>query len=300
MKSITLTDNEIRKFKDYTNYLHHEDPHQYENIRIKDGKVVLILYNSKKLVYNTNSETVTILNKILENNKINTNSFNKKNTYRNNKYTSYNTNISLKDYTFTIGSDETGKGEWYGPLVITATCTTNEQNIKLREIGVKDSKKLTNNDIKRLYPKIIKTGIMHQTIVLRPFQYNKLYEKFQSENKNLNHMLAHIHTTAIEQLIKELNTKEDILVLIDKFDYKKMNQYLHVNQNIKVIQESNGERYTPVAASSIIAKYNFEKTLDELDKRYKIKLRKIKPKEINKDIITKVAKTHFKNVKPYT
>ena len=78
-----------------------------------------------------------------------------------------------------------------------------------------------------------------------------------------------------------------------------MNEYLNINDKIKVIQESNGEKYIPVATSSIIAKYNYEQTLKEIEERYNINLRKTKPKNINKDVIDKVAKTHFKNVKPY-
>ena len=79
-----------------------------------------------------------------------------------------------------------------------------------------------------------------------------------------------------------------------------MNEYLDVNDNIKIIQESNGEKYIPVATGSIIAKYNYEKTLKEIEKRYNINLRKTKPKNIDKNIMYKVAKMHFKNVKKYS
>jgi ribonuclease HIII len=78
-----------------------------------------------------------------------------------------------------------------------------------------------------------------------------------------------------------------------------MNEYLDFNNNIKVIQESNGERYIPVATSSIIAKYNYEKTLKEIEQRYNINLRKTKPKNIKKEILYNVGKAHFKNVNKY-
>ncbi|MEE3418906.1 MAG: hypothetical protein VZQ62_06210, partial [Methanosphaera sp.] len=100
-------------------------------------------------------------------------------------------------------------------------------------------------------------------------------------------------------LLSQINTT-NVLVIIDKFDYKKMNEYLDVNKNIKIIQETNGERFIPVATSSIIAKYHYEKRLKDIEKRYNINLRKTKPKDIDKNIIDKVAKVHFKNVKKYS
>ena len=286
MKSVELTDNEINRFLYLTKNLKHENPHQYEKVRIKEGKIVFILYNSKKLVYNDNDECYKLLNKILE----------EKEYIENN----HENPISIMDnYEYTIGSDETGKGEWYGPLVITAVCTSDEENLKLKEIGVTDSKKLSRKQIMELHKKIEKLNITYETIVLTPFSYNKLYDKFKKEGKNLNHLLAYLHSKAITNLLSQINTS-NVLVIIDKFDYKKMNEYLDVNRSIKIIQESNGEKFIPVATSSIIAKYHYEKTLKDIEKRYNINLRKTKPKDINKNIIDKVAKVHFKNVKKYS
>lgn len=295
MKSIKLTDDEISKFIYQTRNLRHEKPHQYERIRIKDGDVVLILYNSRKLVFNDNSSTRNLLGSVLELKEYNSTG----ETYTNNKSMQYNPDTLLDDYSFTIGSDETGKGEWYGPLVVTAVSTSHDDKLKLKRIGVTDSKKLSTKQIYKLYPKIEKLGINSRTIILKPFSYNRLYQKFTSKGKNLNHLLAYLHSKVITELLQDIQTT-DVLVIIDKFDYKKMNEYLNINDKIKVIQESNGEKYIPVATSSIIAKYNYEQTLKEIEERYNINLRKTKPKNINKDVIDKVAKTHFKNVKPYT
>ena len=294
MKSVKLTDNEINRFLNLTRELHHEKPHQYEHTRIKDGKIVFILYNSKKLVYNDNEECFDLLNNILEQREYD--------PFASPEYNEYETAHSveiLENYEFTIGSDESGKGEWYGPLVITAVCTSHEENLKLKEVGVTDSKKLSRQQILDMYHKIEKLDIKQETIVLTPFSYNKIYDKFKSQGKNLNHLLAHLHSKAITNLLSQINTS-NVLVIIDKFDYKKMNESLNVNGNVKIIQESNGEKYIPVATGSIIAKYNYEKTLKEIEKRYNINLRKTKPKNIDKNILDKVAKMHFKNVKKYS
>lgn len=305
MKSIELTNSQIEKFKEVTKNLKHETPHQYELVRIKDGKIVFILYTTKKLVYNDNHETLEYLNKFINNKSNSSRKFHKKNKhygkknqYKNNKRYSQNNKSIISYYDFTVGSDETGKGEWYGPLVVTAVSTSHSENIKLREIGVTDSKKLNRKQILKLYEKIEELGISHETLVLKPFSYNKLYKKFRNEGKNLNHLLAYLHSKAINNLVEKIDSN-DILIVIDKFDKKKMDSYLDLNDRIKVIQESNGERFTPVATSSIIAKYHFEKSLKEIEEKYNINLRKTKPKYIDYEILDKVAKLHFKNVSCY-
>lgn len=304
MKSVTLTQSEINHFIDISKNLHHETPHQYERMRIKDGRIVLILYNTGKLVYNDNDECISIINSIVGENKDflessydgkEASNYSKNHSLKENKSKSNNSIIIPDYYEYTIGSDETGKGEWYGPLVVTAVCTSNDENMKLEKIGVTDSKKLSRKQIRALYEKIEKLHIKHETIVLKPYSYNKLYQRFKNEDKNLNHLLAYLHSKAIMSLLEKLDSN-DVLVIIDKFDYKKMNEYLDINDKVKVIQESDGERFIPVATSSIIAKYHYEKTLKEIEERYNINLRKTKPWTIDKNIVDKVAKTHFKNV----
>lgn len=310
MKSVKLNDGQIRLFEEETSSLKHEKPRQYENTRIKDDDIILILYNSGKLVYEDNLNTNEILNHVLKcssENRTNSNGKKHKNRkiryYRksdieNNETTFNNNDEILTNYDYTIGSDEAGKGEWYGPLVVTATATSSEDNFKLREIGVKDSKKLNKNQIEKLYHKIKKLEIKEETIILNPSNYNKLYNKFRNENKNLNHLLAYLHSKCIKSLQTQINSQNH-LVIIDKFDTKKMNEYLNTNTK-NIIQESNAEKYTPVATSSIIAKYEYEKTLNQLEERYNINLsKKTKPKMIDKKILTKVAKTHFKNISRY-
>jgi len=319
MQSVRLTREQIKYLKDITSHLAHESPHAYESVRIKDGDYLFILYDTAMLVYKNNASCKSYVDRVLSykpnkkkknrrrgkyyghdgyynNNNRRKNRGSKKS--KNNKSSTSNHDFFVSKYEYTIGSDETGKGEWYGPLIITATCTSKDENKKLQQIGVTDSKKLTKNDIEKLYQKIKKMQIRHQTLILRPFTYNKLYDKFKNENKNLNHLLAYLHSKAIKMLLEDVPS-HDVVVIIDKFDYKKMNQYLQLD-NTKVIQESNGERYTPVATSSIIAKHHYEKTLKELEEKYGVDLNKKNgPWNIDPELLDKVAKTHFKNISPY-
>lgn len=323
MKSLTLNDSLMNQFINKTSHLNHQRPHQYEKLRINDDGIIFILYNSGSLVYEDNNQTRDYIECNLKDifhdalskkdsgnysrnkkskdhrqkgyhHKKRYHKKSKKQNDKNNEETYYNSNILISKYEYTIGSDETGKGEWFGPLVVCAVATSNSENIKLKEIGVKDSKKLNKKQIREVYKKITEMNIKHETIVLRPFSYNKLYKKFRDEGKNLNHMLAYLHSKLISMLLDEINSN-DTLIIIDKFDAKKMNEYLNGQSNM--IQIENGERFIPVATSSIIAKYHYEKVLNELEERYNIRLnKKTNIKNIDKKILDKVAKTHFKNI----
>ena len=319
MKSVKLNKNDMNLFIEKTNRLEHQKPHQYEKVRINDEGIILILYNSGSLVYEDNAQTVDFLESnlenILKNNKksdtekdgkdksgkltsnqghIQHGNSSKKIQHENNDSGHDYPNTLLSKYEYTIGSDETGKGEWFGPLVVCAVATSRSENNKLKRIGIDDSKKLSKNQIEKLYKKIMEINIKHKVIVLRPFSYNRLYAKFRKEGKNLNHLLAYLHSLAIRGALKQIDST-DTLIVIDKFDKKKMDEYLNTNSN--VIQIENGERFIPVATSSIIAKYHYEKVLNELEERYNIRLtKKSNIKNIDKKILDKVAKTHFKNV----
>jgi len=77
----------------------------YELLRIKENDIVIIVYRSGKVVYNDSDASKQIINSIL---------------------------IKDFEYDFILGSDETGKGEWFGPLVVVATALTPDEIVDLR------------------------------------------------------------------------------------------------------------------------------------------------------------------------
>jgi ribonuclease HIII len=272
MNSLILSRKEIRKLQEFIdkNKLKTLPPtNEYEKIRLKDGRIQLILYNTGKLVFNNSEESSEILKSILE---------------------------RETDFDLYLGSDEAGKGEWYGPLVVVATALNPEEIFKLRMLGVKDSKTMKTPKIMETAQRILKLKITHQTMLLTPETYNKLYKNFKSEGKTLNDLLAWAHSRVIKDLISRIEFKKAYLV-IDKFDQKKMD--FQINKldlsNVDVVQMSGGESETPVAAASIIAKYQFEREVDRLSKKYGIDLKKI-GSEIDVEIVGQVAKEHFANV----
>ena len=271
--SLTISEKELQKLKGYilkTNLHRVPTTSEYELLRIKDGKVMIVVYKFGKVVHNGSEESEKILHEILK---------------------------REEKYDFILGSDETGKGEWFGPLVVTATALTPEDIIELRKMGVRDSKTIKKAEPMKLAEQLFKMNFARFTITLTPERYNQMYAEFEKEGKSLNDMLAWAHSAVIKAMLKYVQAKR-VKVVIDKFDFEKTEFRLeNVDRtNTEIIQKSKGESEIPVAAASIIAKYTFETEVDKLNEKYKTDLRKLQPSEIDKAILPNVAKLHFKNV----
>lgn len=244
---------------------------EHETMRIADGPIEIIVYKSGSVVYRDNIPTEEFIHKALE--------------YE-------------KGYDFLIGSDETGKGEWYGPLVVVALAASPEAVMKLRKLGVRDSKLMPLPKIAEMASQIESmSGVQFRPLVLLPKKYNDLYSEFVSEKKNLNDLLAWAHSATIKELLGKLRLGRAKIV-IDKFDADTMDLRLKTvdRSNLDIIQKSRGETEIPVASASIIAKAIFEREVHKLCKEYDVDLRMSSPEEIKKDILPLVAKIHFKNV----
>ncbi len=152
-----------------------------------------------------------------------------------------------------IGTDESGKGDIFGPLCVAAVYVNEETKEKLLRIGVEDSKNLTSNKIFLIADKIKKiVDGKFVVLELKPEKYNEIYNRFG----NLNKLLAWAHSEAIEKL---LNKVECETVIIDKF----ANRKLDIEENFKFgkvqfLKYSKGERFTGVAAASVLARAKFE------------------------------------------
>lgn len=207
-----------------------------------------------------------------------------------------------------IGIDESGKGDLFGPLVIAAVLVDENIKTKLSQIGVKDSKLLSDSQIKSISRRIrsIITINRYNVIVINPEKYNQLYNSF----KNLNKLLAWGHSKAIENLVQQHDVSTAIS---DKFG----NEGLIISElskkkiNLNLIQQTKAERYTAVAAASILAR---EKVLDWIERMSaelkisiplgagsvtNVTMNKI-ANEKGKEILAKLVKLHFKNYVKYS
>jgi len=197
-----------------------------------------------------------------------------------------------------IGVDESGKGDFFGPLVVAAVYVQKEQLGKLVDLGVKDSKKLSATAIERL-SKSIRGLCQFSLVVMGPEKYNELYGKF----KNLNRLLAWGHARAIENMLEKVNCQS---VVIDQFagPHVVANALMEKGKKIDLKQMHHGESDMAVAAASILARNEFVTRLEELGKGAGVVLPRgagttVKEtanelvKKIGKDEMSKLAKMHF-------
>lgn len=202
-----------------------------------------------------------------------------------------------------IGTDESGKGDFFGPLVIASVLIDKNKSNQLKLIGVKDSKEINDNTILKI-AKEIRTIVAEDSrniVIINPEKYNQLYEKFN----NLNKLLAWGHSKAIENILKNNKTSK---VISDKFG----NEGLLIEElskkkiNINLIQSTKAERFTAVAAASILAREKMINWFIKYSNELKIEIPKgagyvvnITAKKIadkfGSDILSKLVKLHFKN-----
>lgn len=171
------------------------------------------------------------------------------------------------DWQSWTGSDETGKGDFFGPLVAAGFYGKRQILPYLRQIGVMDSKKLSKMQInataRRLYASYFENI---KVITMVPATYNKRYQEMKSRGKNLNDLLAWMHARIVVDLFEQHAPEGAI---IDKFcSDGKLRAALKPMQKVNFVNKTKAESDLFVAAASIIARYHLnrwhEKVKEEL------------------------------------
>ncbi len=150
-----------------------------------------------------------------------------------------------------IGIDESGKGDYFGPLVIAAVFVDATTQGELRLMQVRDSKKISDGRILEMAPDI-KTICPHSVIAIGPQKYNELYEKI----RNLNRLLAWGHAKALETLLERVTCERAIS---DQFGNERLilNVLQEKGRKIVLEQRTKAESDLAVAAASILARAEF-------------------------------------------
>jgi len=149
-----------------------------------------------------------------------------------------------------IGTDESGKGDYFGPLVIAGVFVNPSINEQLVNLGVKDSKTISDWQIRTLARNIKKIkNVNFNTVVISPDKYNKLHEKMG----NVNKILGWAHARVLENILIDCTAENAIS---DKFGNERLilDSLQEKGKNLNLYQTSKAERYTAVAAASIIAR----------------------------------------------
>lgn len=210
------------------------------------------------------------------------------------------------DYYFinSIGSDEVGTGDYFGPIIVTAAYVSRKDISFLENLGVRDSKKITDSKILNIAPSIIKK-IPHVSIIINNEEYNDTYE----QNINMNKIKAILHNKALFSLLNKDNYHYDMIV-VDEFAKKYvyfsyLKEVKNVVRNITFTTKAE-DKCLSVACASIISRFLFLKEIDKLSKELKIEIPKgasTKVDLVGKEIINKygesklrsIAKLNFKN-----
>lgn len=203
-----------------------------------------------------------------------------------------------------IGSDEVGTGDYFGPIVVTATFVKKDDIDYLKSLGCTDSKKITDDKIKKIAPEIIKK-IKYKSIIIKNDEYN---EKYSKEN-NMNKIKAIMHNKALSLMLANTDEKLD-MVIVDEF--AKENRYYsylegipNIVKNITFVTKAESKNMA-VACASIISRYIFLQEFDKMSDEYHIPFPKGSGSNVDKigeelvekygkEVLDKTAKKNFSN-----
>ena len=199
-----------------------------------------------------------------------------------------------------IGSDESGKGDYFGPLVVAAFFLPEGQDEVLRELGVKDSKRTSDARCREIAAALKRGYPFHSVVTIGPTKYNELWTKL----RNLNRLLAWGHARAIENILERVPAGKAVT---DQFGDERFvrNALLKKGREIELVQMPRAEEDPAVAAASILARAEFLTRLHFLSRDAGFDLPKgasamvedaaVKlVREKGPEILGKVAKLHFK------
>lgn len=264
----------------------------YVVFQAEEEDTVITMYESGKVMFQGKSADVdaAMWGVALENTKEKQEE-NKKNDE---KY--YNTNA--------VGSDEVGTGDYFGPIVVTATYVKKEDIPYLVSLGVGDSKKIDDSKILKIAPEIAKR-VQYRSIILSNKEYNEKYTK----EINMNKIKAIMHNKVLYQLMQEERPSVDYII-VDEFArearyYEYLRDVKDVQRGITFITKAE-DKNLAVAAGSIISRYIFLKEFDKLCDSIHIPLPKGAGKDVDtigeevvekygKDKLKEIAKLNFKN-----
>jgi ribonuclease HIII len=165
------------------------------------------------------------------------------------------------------GVDESGKGDYFGPLVSAAVCVEPAAADALTELGVADSKRLSDGRVAKLAPHV-REATRHTITALAPPRYNDLYEQFRREGRRLNDLLAWLHARSIEDLLE--SGASPAYAIVDQFADARVveGRLLAATRSaaLRVVQFPRAEADVAVAAASILARDEFLRRLGDLPK----------------------------------
>ena len=300
-KVLVVSDKTKEMMVDYFNDFKREKTPQYAILQADDGDTVVTLYESGKAVFQGRDADLAA-DFWIETEKINSGSA--KVTSSDDKKEKKEIERKIPLRISSIGSDEVGTGDFFGPIVVTASYVTRENIDFLLELGVKDSKKMSDSQIMEVVPKIIKR-IPYSTFILTNKQYNEMY----GSDMNMNKMKAILHNKVLSNFANKDKYNYDYVV-VDQFENPR-SYYTHLKDakfkvyNITFLTKAE-DQCLSVACASLISRYVFLQEMDKISKELGVVLPKgASPvvdsvgmeivKKYGYDKLKEIAKLNFKN-----
>lgn len=264
----------------------------YVVFQAQDGDTVITLYESGKVMFQGQSADIDAnmwleIEDVQKQDKV-------KITKEEKKY--YNCS--------SIGSDEVGTGDYFGPIVVTS-CFVDKKDIQfLESLGIKDSKKMDDSKILKIAPEIIKK-IKYKSMIMTNKEYNEKY----SSSYNINKIKAIMHNKVLWRMVHEENVSYDYIIVDEFAREQRYYEYLsgnpEIQKNITFMTKAE-DKNLAVACASVISRYIFIKEFDKLCDNIHIPLVKGAGPDVDKigkevvetygkDKLKEIAKYNFKN-----
>lgn len=284
--TLELTKDKVNKIKNF--YIENIVPtrNEFVNFSIKTDNVSITIYNTNKAVFQGKDAI-----------------------YESNIWSNEDISQIWKYNKEQIGSDEVGTGDYFGPVCVCAAYIKEKDITWLDELGVNDSKKISDAKIIEIAPQLIKK-IPYSQISLAPEKYNNLVTLGFNQAK----IKAILHNQVLYNLKNKIK-KEKVFTIVDQFlTERKYFSYLTDQKNVvkNIHFETKAEsKYPCVAAASIIARYSFLLKMDALSKSIKATIPKGAGKEVDIfasiiandygfDKLNGLVKLHFANTRKLT
>lgn len=281
--SLLLDEEKIIKMKDFYKENIYPSKSEYISTLIKLDDVTITIYHSNKVVFQgRNAE------------------------YEAKIWGEVNDKILWKYLKEQIGSDEVGTGDYFGPICVCASYVTENDIDWLNELGVNDSKTLSDDKIIKIAPLLAKR-IPYSQMSVDPIKYNNLIQNGYNQGK----IKAMLHNQVIHNLREKLNKKKTFTIIDQFVTESKYYEYIKFTKSIEkdITFETKAEsKYPSVAVSSIIARYSFLAKMNSMSKS----IGKVVPKGAGEQVdifgkeilnqygenkLKEFAKWHFANTK---
>lgn len=294
------SDNIKEKMIDYYDLLRRDKKPPYSVFQAEEGGTIITLYESGKVMFQGISADIDAnIWKDLEShyNNRDIDSELKKKEEKEDDKTYY--------YYDAIGSDEVGTGDYFGPIIVTATLVDKSTRKLLEDLKIMDSKKMTDDKIRRCAP-ILMNKLPYATFTLSNTKYNEM----SSKGFNMNKIKAILHNRVLFELSNKGIPYHKIIV--DQFTTPRSYFSYLKQENIedkvtKITFLTKGEsKHLSVAAASVISRYRFLQEMDKLSEKYKVDIPKGASPKVDsvakkildtygKNELSKIVKLNFKN-----